>query len=208
MEQQSDFFMNFCDFDNQAKSGCDGHYIRLNDELGVKILKRGKKRSDALKEYAFTYYASSSNNTVQVLACGTALYVDKFNLVRPHPVIYMKHIPGVTVYEKALILGHNHNVRFNNEEAIDWAKENKQFAHILNRIDEIVLQLKNDYRLSMHDHESKWDNFIVDDKENVRAIDFSSEWDFANQELRQKVFAVCEPIINLTVPPKELLYNI
>ena len=108
--------------------GRHGYYYHIVDDLGAKIIKRGGL-SQAQTEYLFLIYAQNHKSTVgmtcEAFACG---------MVGDNPIIWMKHIDGITCMEYARHLGWGHCSTYNKVEAFLWGYNCSSFAPIIDKM--------------------------------------------------------------------------
>lgn len=101
------------------------------------------------------------------------------------PALFMRHIDGMNVVDKARELGWLHNGTFDKDEAEEWGYTSPEFVAIAERILSVCEQLQS-HGFQCHDHLENFGNWMINKRTGkVSAIDFSVEAD--NIDLLRKI---------------------
>lgn len=167
--------VRFEDF-REDDEGQDGYYVYLGDGLGAKVLKRGSLAT-AQQEYLFNLYVQNhpdtENMTSEVLACGTAM-IQLRGKWSSRPVIWMRHIDGMNVYEYAVSLGLALDPSLTRADALTQGYACERFAPVIYQMCEIEKALLG-IGYSCWDHSTDPGNYMLTPQGAVYAIDFKPQ---------------------------------
>jgi hypothetical protein len=187
---------------NVRGNGSHAQYHYWGDGLGAKVLHRGSL-AEAQIEYLFNVYAHNEATTQgltnEAVACGM-WPVYKKEQVRPKPVIWLRHIQGVTCMRYATQLGWEHSGKFTETEAFTWGYECMAFKFAITRMTYICEALQA-IGISCADHCENSNNFMLDEDMRITAIDFSFEKKGTPKAIREAIFHKHKERLQIVVPP-------
>ena len=190
---------------DEDEQGAYGHYRHLGRGLGAKVLKRGGLKTAQI-EYLLNLYVQSHSTTrgmtSEVVACGTALVQIRGNW-KSRPVIWMKHIDGINVYDHACNLGWQINPDFSRADAIQYGYASESMVPVIYRMCEIVDALK-EVGYSGWDHETDCGNFMLLKNQTIVAIDFAPEKIAGSvresKTVLKKIYGIHSSALEITLP--------